>query len=177
MNEDSQLALPTPSITKLTENEKKFREILSQYNNFIIFSPHLDDAILSTGSLLTYLAEQGKNVHVINVFTEGSTLESSLSERFLKQANNSNPAKYFTTRRSEDKTALERIGSISITNLGLTDAAWRGRNNKAFYETIFDLPNSADSISMDLEKSIKGINVRDSILRSESTRLNSSHMS
>jgi LmbE family N-acetylglucosaminyl deacetylase len=94
-------------------------------------SPHLDDAILSCGELMTYLA--GKTpLQVATIFTEADTPPYTLSARtFLKQCGGLDAQKLFEKRRQEDRAALESIGA-EWRHLGLMDALWRKRAGNQF---------------------------------------------
>lgn len=119
---------------KQTQDELQFLDKLSKFKNILIFSPHFDDAILSIGSLLNTLVKLKKNIKVVNIFTKGSSLNSPLTEKLLKQAEITNPTNYFLARRNEDQKAFKKLGQINIEKLGFIDAAWRvGKDNLALY--------------------------------------------
>lgn len=123
-----------PDKIDLTKNELDFFDKLSHYDQFLIFSPHLDDAVLSMGSLLVELGKLGKKIKVISIFTTSSKVESTLNRRLRNQANIEDPEQYFLTRIKEDKKAIALLGKISIDHLGFIDAAWRENGNgKALY--------------------------------------------
>jgi LmbE family N-acetylglucosaminyl deacetylase len=103
----------------------------------VVFSPHLDDAVLSMGNLLFDLSRKGALVEVISVFTVGAkNVHSDLNTRLLQDANVDNADTYFTARKEEDKIALDLLGHIPFRHLGFTDAAWRvDKNGKPLYES------------------------------------------
>lgn len=105
--------------------EIAFRKGLDLFESFLILSPHFDDAILSMGSLMAYLLEQGRQVEVINVFTQGSHIASPLTEKLLRQSGFNNSSEYFQKRAAEDHRALSSLGAIHVTNLDFIDAPWR----------------------------------------------------
>ena len=95
------------------------------YKEFIFISPHLDDAVLSCGSLLDRLHKLGKTITVITVFTKVSSPPyTPLAKEFTQQSGFKNPVKLFEERKKEDKKALKLV-SAKIVHLDFTDAAWR----------------------------------------------------
>lgn len=94
-------------------------------------SPHLDDAILSAGDLIAYLADKTK-VTVISVFTEIGKAPSTLSaQAFVKQCGFEDAKTLFAARRKEDALLFEHIGVESI-HAGFVDATWRTKKNPSF---------------------------------------------
>jgi LmbE family N-acetylglucosaminyl deacetylase len=92
----------------------------------IFISPHLDDAILSCGNLMTELKGKTK-MHVITLFTEAGEKPQTLSARmFLKQCGVPDTHELFALRRTEDEKVLGEIGA-TWKHLGFTDALWRKR--------------------------------------------------
>jgi glycosyltransferase involved in cell wall biosynthesis/LmbE family N-acetylglucosaminyl deacetylase len=91
----------------------------------LFISPHLDDAALSAGGLISYLADK-TSVEVATVFTDGgSPYGNTLSARqFLKQTGYRDAAALYNVRRAEDVRAYESIG-VSWKHFGFTDAMWR----------------------------------------------------
>lgn len=157
---EESIVFPVIRIADQTPSELRFKEYISSFNKFLIFSPHLDDAVLSMGSLLTYLSGLNKNIKVINIFTVGSTYHSTFNERLLRQASSSTAIDYFNTRRKEDKKAIVTIGNIHIKNLGLIDAAWRAdRNNNLFYtlSIIGDIKQEDREVIRKLESILNNI--------------------
>lgn len=124
-----QIVLPAGDMEK-AESELMFIEMLSSYKNFLVFSPHFDDAVLSVGSLLTTLCIKNAPIQIINVFTQGSPIASPFNENLLRQAEITTTSDYFLTRKNEDEEALKKLGKIERENLGFTDAAWRIGNDK-----------------------------------------------
>lgn len=110
---------------------------LQEAAELVIFSPHLDDSVLSCGALLAWTVSQGKKVTVINIFTEGSPLISPLTEKLLKQAGFPDAKTYFEKRYEEDQKALDKLGISRRVNVGLIDAAWRisQKDSTAHYPT------------------------------------------
>lgn len=155
------LTVPPSSTNSMGEN-LDFINMLSSYKNFLVFSPHLDDAALSMGSVLTYLCTKKQTIKIVNLFTEGSPLLSSLNEKLLRQATMTTAADYFLARRNEDIEAVKKIGNIPITNLGFTDGAWRiGNNNELLYpdKVLTDIKEEDSATIAVIEKRIQEITV------------------
>ena len=92
----------------------------------VVVSPHLDDAVLSCGSLLLY-AVQYTRVTVATLFTEGEPPPYTLSaRRYLHQVGARDAESLYARRRAEDRAALEPIGS-SWVHGGVPDALYRRR--------------------------------------------------
>ena len=66
------LNISIKSPQKGNPTDKYFFDYLNSLNNIIVFSPHLDDAVLSMGSLISYFSQMKIKVEIITVFTEGS---------------------------------------------------------------------------------------------------------
>lgn len=115
---------------------KKFQNLIEnlvKYNTHCYFiSPHLDDAALSAGGLISYLA--GKvPVTVINVFTEVHNERPTLSAKaFLKQSGVKKADKLFTKRRKEDSKVFNKIG-VKVVNLGFIDVLWRKKEYEGWF--------------------------------------------
>ncbi|HWQ59774.1 MAG TPA: PIG-L family deacetylase [Candidatus Fimivivens sp.] len=91
-----------------------------------IVSPHLDDAILSCGNLMSYLSDK-TDVGVLTVFSEAGDFPYTLSARaFLRQCGFSDADRLFAARRDEDRSVLRGIG-VSWKHLGYSDAMFRKR--------------------------------------------------
>lgn len=87
-------------------------------------SPHFDDAILSAGALMMFLAKY-TSVVVVNVFTQSDTPPYTISARsYLKQCGYSDAKKLYEDRKQEDANALKGIAD-KIINLDFMDALWR----------------------------------------------------
>lgn len=107
----------------------KFLDYIHSRSNVVIFSPHLDDAVLSMGSLLTYIARKGMPVEVVSVFTEGSNATSPSIQKLVENGNCKDSKSYFNARRDEDIVALKELGNISARHLNFADSAWRTDSN------------------------------------------------
>jgi LmbE family N-acetylglucosaminyl deacetylase len=90
----------------------------------VALSPHLDDAILSCGALLTY-ASARTPVTLATVFTEGGRPPYTLSARqFLRQVGAADAEQLYRARRAEDRRLLASMGVV-CHHAGLTDALFR----------------------------------------------------
>lgn len=90
----------------------------------VFFSPHLDDAVLSCGGLIAFLAEKTP-VKVVTIFTRCAPKRNTLSARaFLSQCGVDDANALFDMRRREDEEAASLVGAESV-HLGYTDALWR----------------------------------------------------
>jgi hypothetical protein len=100
-------------------------EIQDAGSAVIFVSPHLDDAVLSCGALLTQLAHTGP-VTVLTVFSSAlppSKLALS-ARRSLRNLGIADAMEYFEDRRAEDIAILKEAGASWI-HLGLTDVLFR----------------------------------------------------
>jgi LmbE family N-acetylglucosaminyl deacetylase len=101
-------------------------DIVKRKTPCFFFSPHLDDAILSAGSLMAYLASRTKVV-LVTVFTECLPGPLTLSMRVhLARCGYHDADRLFADRRSEDIRVCRRIG-VAPVHLGRVDALWRRR--------------------------------------------------
>lgn len=129
-----------PSETKYLSTEAEpmsviIEDILKRRVPCFFVSPHLDDAILSAGALLTYLSEHTA-VRVVTVFTEAGPARPTLSARqFLKQCGATDGETLFAERRAEDLAVLQSL-SVPVTHLGLSDALWRPRRNISWWRKL-----------------------------------------
>ena len=109
---------------------KLIKNIVKNKRNCYFVSPHLDDAALSAGGIISYLAKK-TNVEVITVFTECREDKHSLSAlSYIKQSGyKSDQAKQlYSLRRKEDLEAFNRLG-VEVKHLGFVDALWRRKRN------------------------------------------------
>jgi LmbE family N-acetylglucosaminyl deacetylase len=112
---------------------KTFKSVLEKVirnkTHCYFISPHLDDAILSAGGFISYLA--GKvPVTVINVFTEADRKPCTLSSKaYLSQCGYQDAEELFSLRRKEDEDIFSSLG-VEVVNLGFTDAMWRKKEKR-----------------------------------------------
>lgn len=111
--------------------ENIINKIIAEKISVYFVSPHLDDAALSCGGLISYLAEKTE-VTVISVFTETSPSPHTLSARmYLRQCQNTDAEQLFERRKSEDKQILNSSG-VTIKHLNFVDALWRKKKEVNF---------------------------------------------
>jgi len=96
----------------------------------VVVSPHLDDAVLSCGALISYAAGRIP-VTVATLFTEAGPPPYTLSARqYLRQVGARDAESLYRLRRAEDRTALEPMG-INCVHAGLIEAQYRRRTGAA----------------------------------------------
>jgi LmbE family N-acetylglucosaminyl deacetylase len=101
-------------------------ELIEQGTPLVVLAPHLDDAALSCGALITYAASR-TSVTVVTFFTEAGQAPYTMSaRRYLRQVGARNAQAVYQQRRDEDRAALEPIG-ITCVHAGLTEALFRRR--------------------------------------------------
>ncbi len=130
----AQAAVPQPQrATSSGEHmDRILQDIVANRKPCFFVSPHLDDAILSAGGLLTYLANKTE-VTVATVFTEAGSTSHTLSARqFLRQCQYTDANRLFADRRREDLEALGHIGVRAI-HMGFSDALWRQRPRNSWW--------------------------------------------
>jgi GlcNAc-PI de-N-acetylase len=92
----------------------------------IVLAPHLGDAALSCGALLTYAVSRTP-VTVVTFFTEGGQAPYGRSaRRYLRRVGARDAGLAYQWRRDEDRAALEPLG-ITCVHAGLTEALFRRR--------------------------------------------------
>lgn len=92
----------------------------------LLFSPHLDDAVISAGNMLLAYARQKKRVCVVTIFTQGSdAIQTPDVLTFLHNSGRGTASELFNKRRNEDREALCMLGISCYTHLGFTDALFR----------------------------------------------------
>jgi LmbE family N-acetylglucosaminyl deacetylase len=92
----------------------------------LVLSPHLDDAVLSCGSLLGVLAGEYP-VTVATVFTEaGPGPWTRAARSYLRSCGATDAGDLYAARRQEDRDVLVRLGAVPV-HLGGVDALFRRR--------------------------------------------------
>mgnify|MGYP001563210922 CR=1 FL=1 len=119
-------------LTIATElNNKLVNKIIKDKKTCVFVSPHLDDAVLSAGDLIQYLAKKTKVV-VITVFTEASRKPYTFfTKRFVSLCGYRNTDEFFSKRKQEDLNIFNDL-SIKYHHLGFIDAAWRKKENPGY---------------------------------------------
>ncbi len=92
----------------------------------IVLAPHLGDAVLSCGALMTYAVGRTQ-VTVVTFFTEAGQAPYTWSaRRYLRRAGERDAEAVYQRRRTQDRAALEPLG-ITCVHAGLTEAPFRRR--------------------------------------------------
>jgi hypothetical protein len=103
------------------------RDLADGGSGVTVLSPHLDDAVLSCGALLGYLARRHR-ITVISVFTAAAPPPWSLpARRALRALGTGDAEELFQRRRAEDLEVLGGLGATPV-HLGFTDALFRVRS-------------------------------------------------
>lgn len=98
----------------------------------VFFSPHLDDAILSCGGLISKLIHGGEKILIITIFTNGQDKEiSDAAIRYLHESGFSNAREMFRVRRGEDRIACKCLGADYL-HLPFVDAIFRPASSDIF---------------------------------------------
>ena len=106
--------------------DKLIGKIIKSKSPCFFFSPHLDDAVLSCGSVLSYLSGR-TSVTVVTVFTKPSEKPYSFSaRRFLKKCNVNDADELFKKRKREDIQVMKKLG-ISYRHCEMIDGTWRSQ--------------------------------------------------
>lgn len=107
---------------------KFIKNIIKEKKTCVFVSPHLDDAILSCGGLISHLSKKTEVV-VVNVFTDGGKSPYSLSvKKFLKSCGYNSSKELFEARVKEDSEVFSVL-KITPINLGITDGLFRKKRN------------------------------------------------
>jgi LmbE family N-acetylglucosaminyl deacetylase len=142
-----------PTLEQKTSDTEKLLSFLEDRKDIVVVSPHLDDAVLSMGSLLAYLVEKQKNISVITVFTQGSSLTSGFTQELIRKGGCLTAKDYFIARKTEDIRALKSLGIEQSKQLDFIDAAWRmqGHNEGLYTDTVIGIKRHEKDIVL-LEK-------------------------
>jgi LmbE family N-acetylglucosaminyl deacetylase len=90
----------------------------------VAISPHLDDAVLSCGALLDYLARRCP-VTVVTIFTAASPRPWPLpARRQMRAIGEPDAERFYRQRQAEDAAVLADMGAARV-HLGFTDALFR----------------------------------------------------
>ena len=101
-------------------------QALDQGIHLVVLSPHLDDAILSCGALISH-ARQTAPITVVTFFTEAGPGPHTLSaKRYLRQVGAVDAAGLYAARRTEDAEVMERLG-VGWLHLGMPEGLFRRR--------------------------------------------------
>jgi LmbE family N-acetylglucosaminyl deacetylase len=116
---------PTDGLTDGDRLTRLVTEIHDAGSAVMFVSPHLDDAVLSCGALLAYLARTCP-VTVLTVFSSAARPAKwgLAARKTLRDSGVADVEAFYEERRSEDIEVLKQIGASWI-HLGLTDALFR----------------------------------------------------
>lgn len=98
--------------------------------DYLFFSPHLDDAVLSCAGLISELTQKRNKVCVITIFA-GTDIQicSSQAEKFVFESGQESARTLFRHRRIEDEAALKQLRCDKI-HLDYIDALFRTSTSK-----------------------------------------------
>ena len=107
-------------------HENVLAGLIEQGTPVVVLSPHLDDAVLWCGGLMTYAVSR-TSVTVVTIFTEGGRAPYARpARRYLRRAGERDAEVLYQRRRAQDRAALEPLG-ITCVHAGLTEALFRRR--------------------------------------------------
>ena len=107
-------------------HENVIASLIGQGMGVVVLAPHLGDAALSCGALLSYAVSRTP-VTVVTFFTEGGPGPYARpARRYLRRVGARDAAVAYRWRRDEDRAALEPLG-IRCVHAGLTEALFRRR--------------------------------------------------
>lgn len=110
------------------EHKYNLSKIIEDRRCYFI-SPHLDDAILSAGGLISHLAKKN-NIKVMTVFTSASSPPYTFfAKRFMNLCGYKNAQLFFKEREREDKNIFNKL-NIPYCHLSFVDAGWRKKTLK-----------------------------------------------
>ena len=114
--------------------EKIIAHIIKNKIPCYFLSPHLDDAVLSAGGLISSLSGN-TSVTVVNIFTTAGEKSTLSAKKSIQKAGFSDPKKYYKERVLEDSLVMKKM-QVKVRNLGIAEALWR---NKYSVSTISKL--------------------------------------
>lgn len=110
--------------------------------DLVILSPHLDDAVLSLGGLISREVRAGRKVEVVSCYTAGPPLETIAPEHRVFGD--------YSMRRAEDERALRILGA-SHRWLDLHERIWRKpplpRTRSTFPTHVFRTPERMEDFA------------------------------
>ncbi len=112
----------------LSSMEKIITHIIKNKIPCYFLSPHLDDAVLSAGGLISTLS--GKtNIIVVNIFTKAGKSSTLSGRKATQRAGFSTANAYYNARIKEDRAVLLKM-KAKIVNLDIPEALWREKYKK-----------------------------------------------
>lgn len=101
-------------------------EAINGASRLVVLSPHLDDAVLSCGALMSHVRTE-TSVTVVTFFTQGDEPPYTYgARRYLQKCGKRDANSLFLARRAEDQAVLEGMG-IGYTHVGLKEILFRRR--------------------------------------------------
>lgn len=98
---------------------------LCKSKNFVLVSPHLDDAALSAGFLINKLKRAHFPVTILTIFNKGSSGPlTPQAETFIRSSGFKNQKSLFDAFDKEDARAMASLG-VGFKHMGFIDAAFR----------------------------------------------------
>lgn len=97
-------------------------------STYLVFSPHLDDAVLGCGAQIAVWTELGHHVVVATVFSEGDEAHAT----------------QYACRRADDENAVRALNAVPV-HLGFTDAPFRNAHYHNFCTLLLHETLPADS--------------------------------
>ncbi|OGK09704.1 hypothetical protein A2767_07625 [Candidatus Roizmanbacteria bacterium RIFCSPHIGHO2_01_FULL_35_10] len=120
----------------MRRTEYIIKKIVKNRTRCVFISPHLDDAILSCGGLISSLRDK-INMEVVSVFTRpGVRPETKFVRRFITSCGYKNSELLFADRLGEDRVLFKKLG-VSFKYLSFIDAVWRKKRiNKVLADLL-----------------------------------------
>ncbi|OGK33838.1 hypothetical protein A3I50_01755 [Candidatus Roizmanbacteria bacterium RIFCSPLOWO2_02_FULL_37_9] len=98
-------------------------------------SPHLDDAILSAGGLIDYLANKTR-VEIITIFTQATPRPyTRFCKKFMSDCGYTDADLFFQDRRKEDEIVCKKV-KVDYQHLEFIDVAWRKKQSPNLIEKL-----------------------------------------
>lgn len=115
-----------------TFSSKTINQIVKDQTPCLFLSPHLDDAILSAGGLISYLTNKTE-VKLVTIFTAANNGPHTLSgKRFLSLSGYSDAIKLFEDRKKEDIRVCKEL-NVEYRHLNFIDGLFRKRSHAKNY--------------------------------------------
>ena len=123
---------PAPANASSTEADgdaalaARLDRVAATGGSFLFVSPHLDDAVLSCGALISTLVTRAP-VTVVTLFSAaGPPPHTRATLAYLNQCTASSAAELYAARRQEDAAVLGQLGA-DVVHLDVPDALFRRR--------------------------------------------------
>jgi LmbE family N-acetylglucosaminyl deacetylase len=106
--------------------------------DIVIFSPHLDDAVLGVFDHIQQWKGEGQSVEVVTIFTSFGKGKISSDARKQSGIRKMSPEEFERQRINEDKAAMKML-AVNWKHLGFVDGGFRVFDNKLTYPTFDSL--------------------------------------